>query len=242
MIEGLKTCKKCGEARPRGLFSRRSASADGLAFVCRDCQSVKAKARYLSRLKGQRAVAREKDPEGYLCKQQKSYAARVDKIAEYRKSNKELAKSQKATRKSQYTDARKVEVTNKGAAYLRKWRAENPERSREYRKAWDQQNRDKVCLYAKRRRVGKIRQQPPWADEIAIAAVYRQARDLTDSTGVPHDVDHVYALRGRTVSGLHVHHNLRPLPASVNGSKLNKLPGTLAHELWDPTGPGVFHG
>lgn len=41
--------------------------------------------------------------------------------------------------------------------------------------------------------------------------------------GEPWQVDHVIPLRGKIVSGLHVHENLQLLPARVNQEKKNKF-------------------
>jgi hypothetical protein len=58
---------------------------------------------------------------------------------------------------------------------------------------------------------------PPWADIGKIKEVYKLARQLGMT------VDHVIPLRGKYVSGLHVHNNLQLLPAAVNFSKGNKF-------------------
>ena len=74
---------------------------------------------------------------------------------------------------------------------------------------------------------------PPWLTENdweAIKRVYAESKALTEQTGVYHVVDHIYPMRGRTVSGLHVPSNLRVVPAVVNARKANKVLDT--EETW----------
>jgi hypothetical protein len=73
-----------------------------------------------------------------------------------------------------------------------------------------------------KRHAAKLRRTPPWADQALIRSVYEQARQLTESTGVEHHVDHIYPLQGRLVSGLHVHTNLQVLPGADNCRKNNR--------------------
>lgn len=60
---------------------------------------------------------------------------------------------------------------------------------------------------------------PPWADMKAIAAVYREAKEMTKKTQVLHVVDHIVPKCGKIVCGLHVHWNLRVVPWYVNAAK-----------------------
>lgn len=64
---------------------------------------------------------------------------------------------------------------------------------------------------------------PSWADRSAIASMYRKARSITKQTGIRHEVDHVIPLRGKSVSGLHVHSNMQVIPATENRRKLNSF-------------------
>lgn len=64
----------------------------------------------------------------------------------------------------------------------------------------------------------------PWADPVAIKALYAEAARLTAETGIAHEVDHVVPLQHPLVCGLHVEGNLQILPAEVNRAKGNQWP------------------
>ena len=120
------------------------------------------------------------------------------------------------------------------------WVRANPLRVKAHQKKWRDENPGK-CAEAHSRRRNRLR-VPAWSSPAAVSKLYREARRLTVATGIRHEVDHSYAVMGKTVCGLHTHQNLRVLPAKANRSKGAKLPGHLAHELWDASAKGVFHG
>lgn len=60
---------------------------------------------------------------------------------------------------------------------------------------------------------------PKWRDRDKIRAIYQEARDLTQLTGVEFHVDHYYPLQGQLCCGLHVPENLRVIEARENLSK-----------------------
>lgn len=103
------------------------------------------------------------------------------------------------------------------------WRNENRELSREITRNWAANNYSKVLANAAARRADKLRATPPWADMAAIGAIYAKAVEMR-AQGFDVHVDHHYPLRGATVSGLHVHWNLRIIPAQQNLRKRNKHP------------------
>jgi len=110
-----------------------------------------------------------------------------------------------------------------------------------YGKAWYQANkadRLRQCSKAQKAnpvgrltKVGKARAKrlgrlPSWLTPeqfLEMRAVYQKAWELTKETGVLHEVDHIYPLRGETVSGLHVPSNLQVLTRSENCKKHNNL-------------------
>lgn len=126
---------------------------------------------------------------------------------------------------------------NPGA--FKKWRSRNAEherlRGRRYREAnkdrvtsnyarWAKENKHKVNALVAKRIARKLQATPSWADHAAIRAIYEKAARLTAETGVKHEVDHIYPLRGKLVCGLHCEANLQVLTESQNLSKGNKMP------------------
>lgn len=98
---------------------------------------------------------------------------------------------------------------------------------REAHRKWARKNPEKVIANAMRRTTAKRLRIPKWLTEdhwAQIKAFYVEAQRLTQETGVVHHVDHIYALRGKTFSGLHVPWNLRVVPGEVNLRKANKPP------------------
>lgn len=63
---------------------------------------------------------------------------------------------------------------------------------------------------------------PAWADRRAIAEVFKQAKRITQLTGVRHSVDHTVPLNHPLVCGLHCEANLRVLPLHDNMRKSNR--------------------
>lgn len=79
-----------------------------------------------------------------------------------------------------------------------------------------------VAKVIKRRELTR-KAMPAWADQKQIESMYEKARELTLTTGVQHEVDHIVPLNGKRVCGLHVHNNLQILTKEQNRKKFNRL-------------------
>lgn len=75
-----------------------------------------------------------------------------------------------------------------------------------------------------RRRIAQVLATPLWRDRIKISQIYSEAKRLTEETGIPHHVDHIYPIQSQYGCGLHVHQNLQILPGLENIAKGNKFP------------------
>jgi hypothetical protein len=106
------------------------------------------------------------------------------------------------------------------------WREKNPARARANCRLsahrWRENNPEKKREEAAERRRIEARRTPAWADLAEIKQTYLDAARKTLETGVLHEVDHIYPLRGKTVSGLHVPDNLRVVHWLENRRKGNQ--------------------
>lgn len=110
------------------------------------------------------------------------------------------------------------------AEYGRRWREENADYNTQRFADWARANPHKVNALRTKRRAAKLRATPPWADAKAIEEFYVKAAYLTATTGIRHEVDHIYPLQGRLVCGLHCETNLQILTKTENIRKHNRMP------------------
>ena len=188
----------------------------------------------------QAAKWREEHPEEIRKMQNKCNEKRRESQREYRQRTRDQRRE--AERKWQASNREKCRE------YTKKWRERNPEKRaaylnrpdikakmKEVARKWAQDNPDRRGLWAKknperrraisgRRYAKKKLALVPWADQQKIAAIYAESERLTRETGIPHEVDHIYPIQGKTVTGLHHEDNLRVVPRHVNRAKGNRLP------------------
>jgi hypothetical protein len=198
-----KQCSHCGEDKPLTDFYKRRACNGGYRPQCKTCYNevrkvndAKPEVRERVNRQGRESYLRHRD-------------ARIAEMRDWRERNPD---------------------------YMRQWFAANPEKvsqwNREqyekncedrkaYQRNWQKQNIGK-CRANNAKREKAIKQQtPPWADLKAIQKFYVYSAQITEETGVQHNVDHIIPLQGKLVSGLHVEDNLRVIPAKVNFQKSN---------------------
>lgn len=99
----------------------------------------------------------------------------------------------------------------------------NKDTLNKYRSDWRKRNKGLMNSYANKRRALKLKCTPSYANMGKIAEIYKRAAELTVITGIPHHVDHIIPLQGKTVTGLHHEDNLQILEATENLKKSNKL-------------------
>ncbi len=121
------------------------------------------------------------------------------------------------------------------------WNKENASRYKGNMAAWELNNKTRRCAIKSRHmktakfratsarnsaagHASKLKATPAWADMKAISKFYSDAELLSRITAVPHEVDHIYPLRGEAVTGLHVESNLQILTKQENCRKGNRMP------------------
>jgi transcription elongation factor Elf1 len=160
--------------------------------------------------------AKTKDGLQYHCKTckleyQRNNPKRAESVKKYYKANKQLciARSIASQRKKPEHYAEKT----------RKWVANNHERVLRNRRNHYYRNAAKD-IERVRRRQGRIKGalQPSLAHQAEIDGLYFFCQLFPD-----YEVDHIVPLNGKTVSGLHVLHNLQVLTRTENRAKGNKF-------------------
>lgn len=159
----------------------------------------------------------------------KNKAAILARCDAYRRANLDTVRErQKAYldngyRKTHNSNVAKYTKSEKGReAYQKRYEGKRPEANARLRK-WKHAHRDRVNADKMKRIAAQRRAVPPWANLVAIAAVYELAAQLSRDTDIPHHVDHIVPLTNPVVCGLHVHWNLRAIPDVENIRKNNRF-------------------
>ena len=187
----MKTCSRCKNPKPLDAFSKDAGKSDGLAVHCKTCRSEYRKARKQEISAYNRAYRIENG------ERRKHY------MNEYRAVNKEQIQAQRR-------------------GYHQKYYAANAETLKQNVLQYAKNNRGRVNALCLKRHADKLKRTPAWADHKRIAAYYDVCAFFNEVNGyTKYHVDHIVPLRGRKVSGLHVHNNLQVILATENASKGN---------------------
>ena len=219
----MKRCITCLEEKPLSEFNKQNLRLDGHAFYCRECSKKRKNAEYARDHQKVRAAENERrraDIEKTRANNRASYhrnkeQRRLDNI-EYRTKN---AESLAAKNKAKYL-ANPEPYKDRAR---RKYEAD-PELMRERGRASYRRNKAKYVARARKREIELTNATPPWVDMKEITKFYVEAARLTLETGIPHEVDHIYPLKGKNSCGLHVPWNLQILTRKKNRAKSNAMP------------------
>ena len=146
------------------------------------------------------------------------------RMREYRKTPRAKELKKKWDRlPEQVEKRRKKNRTPEQRAYMKAYN-QKPE-IQEYQKEYARKNKARLNARTGARRARRIRQTPRWAEseKAGIARLYDEATALSESTGIPHEVDHIVPLNHPEVSGLHCLANLRIITQAENRSKGNSF-------------------
>ncbi len=191
----MRVCTKCNSEKPLDHFHRDKSSSMGRRWHCKECANTRAR------------TWNANNKERKLSTNRKWNAKNQDRVREY-------TMRWRSENYDHYRAMERARATKNSAlvvSRVKKWREENPEIAAAGRRS-----------EAARRRARIKRACPPWADLEKIDEIYLLADRLSRETGIPHDVDHIIPIAGRRVCGLHVHQNLRVIPASENRKKSSK--------------------
>jgi len=141
-------------------------------------------------------------------------------VREWQQANPEAARqAHKTWYKNNLEKARKMSSNS-----MKRWRIENPDKAKiKDRKSYEKQYSKKPHYFAEKARRRQIKSQkfPMCAiEKLMCRNYYLMARELTEQTGVNHEVDHIWPIaRG----GPHLPWNLQVLTQEENRKKRDKI-------------------
>jgi hypothetical protein len=233
---GGKTCSRCKATKPVTEFTKASSRKDGLNPWCKDCTRANCKKADPEKTKERSAAWYANNKERRRETTKEWLRANPGKAAEYcqkwRSANPDKSSEANAVwyaknRAKKLADDKSRREKNlqkflerERASYLR-----NKASALAKNAKWRESNGPRIAAHAAKRRTAKSERTPLWLSveqHEAILAFYIEAARVSETTGIPHHVDHIVPLRGKTVSGLHVPWNLQIISATENLKKSNR--------------------
>lgn len=196
-MEEHRGCLTCGLSLPLESFTKHKQARGGYLSHCKKCLATKSKA------------YKALDPDKWRA---------LDRLS---KANDESRLADKLRKREAYRkDPKRFQLRNQ--TYYKK----NLIACKIAVKTYRTLNKAKFCVLGAERRARERTATPPWLTKDQrkeILGYYERSRELTITTGVCHEVDHMVPLQGKTVCGLHVPWNLQVLTKSDNVRKSNTL-------------------
>lgn len=190
-----KKCTKCKEERTLNDFCKNKALKDGINSTCKSCIKAYKKAyRSTERGKAKEAASGKVWYDAHRKEQLESFK-------DYRKKNLKKIKSKQ-----------------------KDWYGGNKEHTLARMREYYRTHKEEVRALNARYRAKRLQATPLWTNFDKIKEFYKEARLLTEETGVPHEVDHIYPLQGKTCCGLHIENNLQVITMEENRNKSAKMP------------------
>lgn len=203
----MRTCTKCREAKDANQFYKTVYGSP--SSWCKKCHNKSARANYAKKHARPAMVTVSPDaPRACTrCSEMKTCAD----FGRVRNSPDGLRRMCKACR-----------VAVEQLRYAR-----NAEARKQYGREWGARNRDALRAGKAARKTAVKQATPSWLTAIQraqVAEFYDIALARTTQTGVAHEVDHIYPIKGTHSRGLHVPWNLQVLTAAANNTKRRRLP------------------
>jgi len=107
----------------------------------------------------------------------------------------------------------------------KRWTKNNAEKYKETYTKYYHNNKPSFFARSAQRRASKLKATPQWADKDRIEIKYWYAQWLSETVGIPYEVDHIIPLQNKTICGLHTEDNLQVIPMTENRRKSNSFRG-----------------
>jgi hypothetical protein len=104
------------------------------------------------------------------------------------------------------------------------WNQNNKQKNQSYKNNWVRRNKDSMLFNTRKYQTNKKQRLPKWINEDElwmIKEAYHLCKLRTKATGIPHQVDHIIPLQGKTVTGFHTINNLQVICKRENRLKSN---------------------
>jgi ATPase subunit of ABC transporter with duplicated ATPase domains len=108
--------------------------------------------------------------------------------------------------------------------YMAEYRQQDSQKQKAAQRSriWRQENPALLSALSAGSKAARKIATPTWANKKIIDFLYATRLYMQQDTNQDWHVDHHIPIKGKTVSGLHVHNNLRVVPATYNLRKSNK--------------------